>query len=183
MDSCFQNKANATAIIYQKEGGKKEKISQDIIKKLKELLLHLDKNLYEWQAYHIWLLLTKQEISDKELITYAFKIIDNPNPNNKPNTAGAFLYLATINGAFSISQIKNAIDENKFNDFFTQRCAIIATKKFAPSGFDENTIQECLKKAHEFIHNNSKINYYVKPLPELDTKSIMRDISEQIISL
>ena len=34
VDSCFQNEANATAIIYQKEGGKIEKISQVNLEKL-----------------------------------------------------------------------------------------------------------------------------------------------------
>ncbi len=34
VDSCFQNEANATAIIYQKEGGKIEKISQVKLEKL-----------------------------------------------------------------------------------------------------------------------------------------------------
>ncbi len=34
VDSCFQNKTNATAIIYQKEGGKIEKISQENLEKL-----------------------------------------------------------------------------------------------------------------------------------------------------
>ncbi len=139
-------------------------------------------SLYEWQIYQLWLLFAHHKIHLKNLVEYAYKEVDNPNSDNKPNTAGAIIYLAVVEGAYAISLIKKGLDNNKYNDFFTQRSAIIATQKFPCKDFKNVNIEKCLQGTHQHLHNRSKV-HYIKPLKELDIKTLMRDVVDSIASL
>lgn len=90
-----------------------------------EILSNPDKSVYEWQSYYLWQLLVSHNYMNSSLIMLARDNIKGKRCLD-PEIAGSCIYLAALGSM----QDKIFIADNFriFNNFFTQRLALISVK-------------------------------------------------------
>ncbi|WP_128995313.1 RNA-directed DNA polymerase [Candidatus Marinarcus aquaticus] len=94
------------------------------IERIKALLLNTDQSIYGWQNYLLWQLLVYKNITDDHLLQQAGQKLSSVSIIAPSDVAGSALYL----GAQGREAEKNIVADNfqNFNNFFTQRNALIA---------------------------------------------------------
>jgi hypothetical protein len=153
------------------------KLDSTDIAVIKDLLLDNNRNVYEWQSFYLWCLLTRHKFTDKMLITTARQNIEQRI--NEPTIAASCLYLGE-NGDVND---KTFVAEHfkYFNDHLSQRFALIAVKDLNYQSIIKIHIQdyihECYagsyrklseKYANQFLHS-------IEPLKEEDIYTDLPD--------
>lgn len=145
----------------------------DVIKKIIKNNL---KNIYESQTYYLWLFLSYMKHSDDDLIQIAISNIKSTNQVNQANTAGSYIYLASINWKNYKYVMLAAFNKNNLsNNYFLQRNAIIALRNVSPNEINKKVILEDLQDLHEKLYREDK-DEFVSDLPRLKISQIIKDV-------
>lgn len=149
------------------------------LKFIKDLLLDKTKNIYEWQSFYLWSLLTRHQFKDSELISSARNNIETRI--DIPTIAASCLYLGS-NGDMND---KKFIAENfkYFNDHLTQRFALIAVKDLAYDSIIKPHVQDYLienyKNSYRILSEKYK-NQFQLPIELLKENDIYEDLPDDI---
>ena|ERR1017187_8040722 len=155
------------------------KLAKDDIQIIKNLLLDESKNIYEWQSFYLWCLLTRHKFKDEELIRMARNNIETQN--DIPTTAASCLYL----GANGDANDKKFIAEKfkEFGDHMTQRFALIAIKDLSYTAIIKPHVQDHIlenyKDSYKALSENYK-NQYQLPIEKLKENEIYEDLPDDI---
>ncbi|NDP21451.1 MAG: RNA-directed DNA polymerase [Paludibacter sp.] len=145
----------------------------DVIKKIIKNNL---KNIYESQTYYLWLFLSYIKHSDDDLIQIAILNIKSTNQLNQANTAGSYIYLASINWRNYKYVMLSAFNKGNLSDnYFLQRNALIALRKISPDEINEKVILADLAELHMNLYNEGK-EEFVSDLPKLKISQILKDV-------
>lgn len=155
-------------------------MSEENFKKIKDLLLDKNRNIYEGQTYPLWLLLAEKKHNDSKLISYAIEKTKNINQENNPDSAGSFLYLSSIDWNKHKGVILKAVNENKLaSNYFLQKNAIVALRMVHPSEIIFDNITNGLMDLHKNLFDEKK-EIFVAPLPSLKISEIIKDTPDII---
>jgi hypothetical protein len=155
---------------------------EDDFKVLEDIILDKYKNIYQGQTYYLWMFLSYNNFKSQKLLTYATTIIKNTNQENQADTAGAFLYLASIEWRkYKSIMLKSLNTGNLSDNYFLQRNALIALRMVNPDEIKKEMILDDLKDFHKKLYNENK-EVFVSDLPNLKYSNIIRD-TPNIISL
>jgi len=155
------------------------KLADDDTQAIKNLLLDKAKNLYEWQSFYLWCLLTRHEHKDEELIKAARNNIESLD--DIPTTAASCLYL----GANGDPNDKKFIAENfkRFGDHLTQRFALIAVKDMSYTSIIRPHVQDHIldvyKETYKPLSHKYK-NQYQLPIEKLKEDDIYEELPDDI---
>lgn len=149
---------------------------------LKEIICDKNKNIYEGQTYYLWMFLSYHKHNDEDLIEYAKDKIKSTNQENHADTAGAFLYLASIDWKNYSLLMLDSINTGKLaNNYFLQRNALIALRMINPEEIRQDLILPDLKGFHEKLYEENT-EEFVSDLPKLKYSNIIKD-TPNLISL
>ncbi|MDX6187893.1 reverse transcriptase/maturase family protein [Flavobacterium sp. Fl-318] len=149
---------------------------------LEDIILDKYKNIYQGQTYYLWMFLSYNNFVSQRLITYAANIIKNTNQENQADTAGAFLYLASVDWRrYKTIMLKSINNGNLAENYFLQRNALIALRMVNPSEIRDENILGDLKDFHQKLYKEQK-EVFVSDLPSLKYSNIIRD-TPNLISL
>jgi hypothetical protein len=155
-------------------------VTEENFKKIKDLLLDKNRNIYEGQTYPLWLLLAEKKHNDPKLISYAIEKTKNINQENNPDSAGSFLYLSSIDWSKHKGVILQSVNENKLaSNYFLQKNAIVALRMVDPSEIIFDNITNGLKDLHKNLFDEKK-EIFVAPLPSLKISQIIKDTPDII---
>lgn len=155
------------------------KLNAEDLQLVKDLLIDKTKNIYEWQSFYLWSLLTRHNFKDVELISFARKNIETRV--DSPTMAASCLYLSA-NGNMND---KKFIAENfkYFNDHLIQRFALIAVKDLAYESIIKPHVQDFLlenyKNSYKTLSEKYK-NQYQLPIEILKEDDIYEDLPDDI---
>lgn len=108
--------------------------------KIKTLLQSENKNIYEWQEFHLWRILASHKYNNNELIVKSRKNITE-KLNIPPIIAGSILYLCSIGDNRDKKYVANEFKNLK--NFFVQRAALVGIKSL-----DYSTVIKPLVESH-----------------------------------
>ncbi len=155
------------------------KLNTEDLQIIKDLLLDKTKNIYEWQSFYLWSLLTRHNFKDTELISSARKNVETKI--DIPTIAASCLYL----GAIGDMNDKKFIAENfkNFNDHLSQRFALIAVKDLAYESIIKPHVQDFLienyKNSYKTLSEKYK-NQFQLPIESLKEDDIYEDLPDDI---
>lgn len=155
-------------------------LSENHLEEIVSILMNDDKNIYEWQEYHIWRILINHRYKNYKLLTKARKNIQD-KANNTPILCGSILYLCSVGDGNDRKQI---VDNFKhFKDFLIQRTALIGIKDLDYGSFIkpsvENYLKDSLKGSYKVLKNNYSNIYCVNP-SDLNYKDFYDELPEFI---
>lgn len=147
---------------------------------IKKIIQDNLKNIYESQTYFLWLFLSFRKHDDKELIKIAIDNIKSTNQINQANTAGSYIYLASINWRNYKQVMLSAFNKgNVSGNYFLQRNALIALRNVKPNELNKDIIIKDLEDLHEKLYLEQK-NEFVSSLPQLKISDIITNTSPLI---
>ncbi|RRJ86881.1 RNA-directed DNA polymerase [Paenimyroides tangerinum] len=149
---------------------------------LKGIIKNNLKNIYESQTYFIWIFLSYMKYEDSDLIGIATRNIKSTNQINQANTAGSYIYLASINWRnYKQVMISSFNKGNLKGNYFLQRNALIALRNVNPNEIEHKNIEGDLEDMHQKLYDEKK-EIYVSELPELKVSELIKN-SPTLISL
>ena len=146
---------------------------------IKDLLLDKNKNIYEWQSFYLWLLLTRHHFHDPLLINTARLNIEQKVC--EPTTAVSCLYLG-VNGDVN-DKIFIAEHFLYFNDHLTQRFALIAIKDLNYQSVIKPHVQDYIKEYYSGSYKNLSEKYknqFLHPIESLKEEDIYTELPDDI---
>jgi len=140
------------------------------------------KNIYESQTYYLWLFLSYMRHSDKELVQIAISNIKSTNQINQANTAGSYIYLASIDWRNYKHVMLSSFNKGSLsNNYFLQRNALIALRNVSPKEINLIVVLKDLEDMHQKLYNENR-EEFVSDLPKLKISQVIKD-SPTLISL
>jgi len=149
------------------------------------LLTEEKKNVYSWQAYHIWKLLAFHRIVKPELQTQAFKIIDGFAIKRAAEIGGAAIYLASTDLSKYADELVKCFNSRviSLQDEFLKRCFVIALRTVSTQDLNFNGDSR-LQKMHFDLNaaegSSTTNTEYVSPLPSLRLNEVFRNLPDQV---
>ena len=131
-------------------------LSEEQLERIVDVLLDDNKNIYEWQEYHIWRILINRNYKNPSLLEKARENLIN-RATNIPIVGGSTLYLCAIGDGNDRKQI--ADNFQNLNNFFTQRIALIGIKNLDYSSVIKGSVEKFLDKVHKGTYKILKDNY------------------------
>ncbi|MFV0142565.1 RNA-directed DNA polymerase [Empedobacter falsenii] len=142
---------------------------------IKKIIKDNLKNIYESQTYFLWLFMSFIKHEDKDLIKIAIDNIKSTNQVNQANTAGSYIYLASINWKNYKQVMLSAFNKgNLTGNYFLQRNAIIALRNVNSKEIKDEIILDDLKDIHFKLYNEN-LEEFVSDLPQLKISDIMKN--------
>ena len=130
------------------------------ISDLKEIIINIvlrkKVRIYDWQAYHLWMLLAYLKCNDKRLITYAVKEIEKNDETRKVEIAAILIYMATINPNYTRT-LFHKLRDGLLHGNLQQRCALVACRGLNESVIDKETLEVLslpLKDNLRYLHKH-----------------------------
>lgn len=149
---------------------------------IKSILFDENRNIYEGQTYYLWLFLAYHKYNCQELINYAINSSRTPKQNNHADTAGSYLYLASINWKNYYEIILDSLNHGVIaENYFLQKNALIALRMVNPKKIKKNVVIRDLRGFHDKLYERNK-EIFVADLPDLKISEIIKD-SPTLISL
>ncbi|WP_167497826.1 MULTISPECIES: RNA-directed DNA polymerase [Chryseobacterium] len=147
---------------------------------IKKIINNNLKNIYESQTYFLWLFMSFMKHDDKNLIRMAIDNIKSTNQVNQANTAGSYIYLASINWRNYKQVMLSAFNKgNLAENYFLQRNALIALRNVNPKELKNEIILGDLKDLHEKLYDE-KLEEFVSDLPQLKVSDIIKNTAPLI---
>lgn len=151
----------------------------DVIKKI---IKHNLKNIYESQTYYLWIFLSYRKHYDSDLVQIAILNIKSTNQLNQANTAGSYIYLASLDWKNYKHVMLSAFNKgNLSNNYFLQRNALIALRNVSPKEINMDVVIDDLADLHENLYEQNN-EEFVSDLPKLKISQIIKD-TPTLISL
>lgn len=149
---------------------------------LKGIIKNNLKNIYESQTYFIWIFLSYMQYKDNQLIEIAIRNIKSTNQINQANTAGSYIYLASINWRNYKQVMLSSFNKgNLKGNYFLQRNALIALRNVNPDEIEHKHIEDDLEDLHKKLYEEGK-EIYVSDLSKLKISELIHN-TPTIISL
>lgn len=129
----------------------------DIKQAVKKLLLREGVSIYEWQAYHLWMLMAYLRYDDRELVRYAVDEIEKNDETRRVEVAAIIIYMVTINPEYA-REILHKLRDGQLHGNLQYRCALVALRSL-----DHQVIDDVVKKAidndalclsHEYLNRH-----------------------------
>lgn len=153
-------------------------LSVEQLERIVDVLLDDNKNIYEWQEYHIWRILIDRKFSHTLLLEKARKNLIN-RATNIPIIGGSILYLCAIGDGNDRKQI--ADNFQNLNNFFVQRIALIGIKNLdynsVIKGSVEKFLDKSLKGTFQILKDNYSDKYSLTP-SKLNFKDFYDELPE-----
>ena len=137
----------------------------DINSTIKNLLLRRIGSIYEWQAYHLWMLMAFLNNKDKELENYALKLFEQNDETKRVEIAAIIIYLVTINHEFS-RMILHRLRDKLLHGNLQFRCALIALRLLDHNVLDDEVRVAigndslCLSHKYLFKHKDKPLVFF-----------------------
>ncbi|WP_177730104.1 RNA-directed DNA polymerase [Flavobacterium inviolabile] len=149
---------------------------QENFNEIKKIIKDNLKNIYESQTYYLWLFLSYMKHSDDDLIQIALSNIKSTNQLNQANTAGSYIYLASIDWRnYKHVMLSSFNKGNLSNNYFLQRNALIALRNVSPNEINTNVILKDLEDLHVKLYDEKK-EVFVSDLPKLKISQVINDV-------
>lgn len=122
---------------------------------IKDLLLRKIGSIYEWQAYHLWMLMAFLRYADPELVKYAVDEIEKNDETKRVEVAAIIIYIVTVNPEYA-RIILHKLRDQQLHGNLQHRCALIAMRSLDNNAMDEevaNSINnEALRMSHIYLN-------------------------------
>ena len=153
-------------------------LSDQQFERISNIILNDDKNIYEWQEFHIWRIFIHHNYKNDLLLKKARQNLTD-RATNFPIVGGSILYLCALGDGNDRKHI--ADNFQNLNNFFIQRIALIGIKDLDYSTIIKGTVENYLdhsqkgtykilkdKYSGSFNLTPSKLNYkdFYDELPE-----------------
>lgn len=155
-------------------------LTDNQLQRIVNILLDDEKNIYEWQEYHIWRILINLNYKSTQLLEKARKNLVH-RATDIPIIGGSALYLCAIGDGNDRKQI--ADNFQNLNNFFAQRIALIGIKNLDYSTIIKGSVEKFLDKTHKgtykFLNTNYNERYSLTPT-KLNFKDFYDELPEFI---
>lgn len=131
-------------------------LSNEQFESIGEILLNDDKNIYEWQEYHIWRIFIHHNYKNDLLLAKARNNLTE-RATNLPIVGSSVLYLCALGDGNDRKQI--ADNFNNLNTFFTQRVALIGIKDLDYSTIIKGSVENYLDHSQKGTYKPLKDKY------------------------
>ena len=135
---------------------------KEIKETVKEILLRKGVSIYEWQAYHLWMLMAYLRFNDSDLIRFAVNEIEKNDETKRVEVAAIIIYIVTINPKYA-RVILHKLRDGRLHGNLQYRCALIALRSLDHQIVDDEVrkvvIDDALCMCHEYLNR-----YKNKPL-------------------
>lgn len=121
-------------------------LSNQQFEKIVNILLDDDKNIYEWQEYHIWRVLINHNYINPQLLAKARNNLTQ-RATNIPIVGASMLYLCSVGDGNDRKQI--ADNFKNCNSFFAQRMALIGIKNLDYSSVIKGSVEPFLDASNK----------------------------------
>ena len=129
-----------------------------IIKEIEALVLRDKGSIYEWQAYHLWMLLAHLGYKSTRLVNYAANEIEKNDATKAVELAALFIYMVTINPEYS-RILLHRLRDGQMHSNFQKRCALVAMRGLDNQIMDEEALSNlCLPLSinHAYLNKNKE---------------------------
>ena len=130
----------------------------EIKMELERLVLREHGSIYEWQAYHLWMLLAYLKYSTPQLIKRAAEEIEKNDETKTVEVAAIFIYMVTIKPEYA-RILLHRLRDNQLHGNFQKRCALITMRALDCQVIDEEAnkhLSEPLKTCHSYLSRNKE---------------------------
>lgn len=137
---------------------RKSREMDEVKDEIASLVLRKKGGIYEWQAYHIWMLLAFFKYETPELIRFAAEEIEKNAETKTVEVAAIFIYMVTLRPEYA-RILLHRLRDNQLHGNLQKRCALIAMRALDPNAIDEVAIGELceqLKMCHHHLHENKE---------------------------
>lgn len=131
-------------------------LEENQLQKIVDILLDDEKNIYEWQEYHIWRILINRNHNSPQLLKKARENLVH-RATDIPIISGSALYLCSIGDGNDRKQI--ADNFQNLNNFFAQRIVLIGIKNLDYSTIIKGSVEKFLDKTHKGTYKILNTNY------------------------
>jgi len=129
----------------------------EIKETVKKLLLRQDGSIYEWQAYHLWMLMAYLRYDDNELRRFAVNELEKNDETRRVEIAAIIIYIVTINPEYA-RIILHKMREGQLHGNLQCRCAMIALRSLDHQVIDKEVMAEIENEAlclsHKYLNKN-----------------------------
>jgi len=129
----------------------------EIKKAVKKLLLRDGVSIYEWQAYHLWMLMAYLRHNDSELVRFAVDEIEKNDETRRVEVAAIIIYVVTINPEYA-RVILHKLRDGQLHGNLQYRCALIAMRSLEHQVIDEEVSKsienDALCLSHEYLNKH-----------------------------
>ena len=135
---------------------KKSREMETVKEEIAALVLRKKGSIYEWQAYHLWMLLAYFKFKTEELEKYAAEEIEKNSETKTVEVAAIFIYMVTINPEYS-RILLHRLREGQLHGNLQKRCALIAMRTLDPQVIDKEAKEklcEQLKLCHPYLNEH-----------------------------
>lgn len=136
----------------------KDREMDEVKKEIASLVLRENGSIYEWQAYHLWMLLAHLRYESPELIRFAAEEIEKNAETKTVEVAAIFIYMVTINPEYA-RILLHRLRDGQLHGNLQKRCALVAMRNLDPQVIDEETqgnLKAQLNTCHSFLHKNKE---------------------------
>ena len=122
------------------------------------LVLRQKGSIYEWQAYHLWMLLAHFKYETQELVKFAAEEIEKNAETKTVEVAAIFIYMVTINPEYA-RILLHRLRDGQLHGNLQKRCALIAMRALDPQVIDKEALgklREQLKMCHSYLNEHKK---------------------------
>lgn len=124
---------------------------------VKKLLLRQYGSIYEWQAYHLWMLMAHLRYDDEELMKFAVNEFEKNDETRRVEIAAIMIYIVTINPKYT-RIILHKMRDGQLHGNLQYRCAMIALRSLNHQVIDKEVMaeigNESLYLSHEYLNKN-----------------------------
>lgn len=128
----------------------------EVKEEVSSLVLRKKGSIYEWQAYHLWMLLAHLRYETPELIRFAAEEIEKNAETKTVEVAAIFIYMVTINPEYA-RILLHRLRDGQLHGNLQKRCALVAMRNLDPQVIDEETqgnLKDQLNTCHSYLHKN-----------------------------
>lgn len=125
---------------------------------VEKLVLREHGSIYEWQAYHLWMLLAYLKYSTPQLIKRAAEEIETNDETKTIEVAAIFIYMVTVNPEYA-RILLHRLRDGQLHGNFQKRCALIAMRALDSQAIDAETrkhLRDPLKTCHPYLNRNKE---------------------------
>lgn len=142
---------------------------------LVDLVTSEDRALYDWQKYHILLILARHKHASDALAAHALKAVREPTAAKPGLTAGSCIYLVSLNHAQYQGEVLRSLRDGKITDPLGQRAATVALRKLPLDGEVLRHLSPAIRIGHQVLFDPDA-NEFVAPLPPLRLDQVLRSL-------
>lgn len=130
-----------------------DRISANVFEEIEHLLMDERHNVYSYQTYQLWLVLSKHKYDSESLKKYAVTSIEKNDNTNVPATAAMIIYICSVNPNYR-RVILRKVNDGFSQEYFQSRVALVCLRSFATENIRVDNFNSTLQYAHEFTNKN-----------------------------